>query len=243
MSVTLGTLGDLVTAALTDTGITGQGQTPSPEDSNKAWLLVNILIPQWARKRWLVYHLVTLNLTSTGAMTYSIGPAGDFNTPNRIDKLESAFLRQPIGGGLPVDYPLELILAREDYNRIRLKTLTSFPSSVFLDSDYPLGTLYFWPIPQASIYEMFVTIKQPFSTYTGLTSSLNLPPEYQAALYYNLIVRLRAAYRMPPDPIFVALAKDALNVIRNANAQIPRLQMPGTVLRSRPNYNILSDTP
>lgn len=239
---TLATVADLVTAALTDSGIVGQGQTPQDEDTNKAWLITNMLIPQWARKRWLVYHLITLGVVCTGAQTYSIGPGGDFNTP-RTDKLESAFLRQLNTGPNPVDYPLEIILSMEDYNRIRLKNLTSFPSSIFLDSGWPMGTLYPWPIPQASIYELFVTVKQPLSTYTGLTQDLNFPPEYQAALYYNLIVRLRAAYQLPADPAMVALAKDALNVLRTSNAQIARLVMPNSLVRAQPGYNIYSDTP
>ena len=54
---------------------------------------------------------------------HPVGPGGDFVTPIRPDKIESAYARQTNIAPLTPDYPLGLITAMEDYNRIRLKGL------------------------------------------------------------------------------------------------------------------------
>lgn len=231
---------DLINAALQDAGIVGQGQTPSSEVNNSAFNRLNMMISQWSVKRWLVYQLVTTDLLSTGAVSYTIGTGGDFNT-SRPDKLESAYFRLLTQSSTnEVDYPLDIIAAREDYNKISLKNLVSFPSSVYYQPEYPLGRLFFNPIPAASLYRLFVTSKLVLSRFTSLTETINLPPVYEAALHYNLVVRLAASYRKPVNEVAVALAKDALNTIRMANPGVPDLDMP-TFFQGNGGYNILSD--
>lgn len=232
---------DIVTQALKKSGVLGVGQTALAEDINDGFTDLNDMLAQWRRKRWLVYHLVTMSFTSTGAQSYTIGPGGNFNVAERPDKIDSAFFRQ-LNTTSPnqVDYPLKIIDAREDYNRITLKGLVTFPEYLFYDSAYPTGLLYPWPVIQSGLYELFITIKEQLTAFTGLSQSIVLPPEYMAALKWNLAARLRPSYQMPPDPSVVALAKDSLNVIRNANAQIPTLKMPAALTR-RGIYNIYSD--
>ena len=66
------TVGDICTAALKECGAIGVGQTPLAEDINDAWARLQWMIQQWERKRYLVYHLVTLSVVSTGAQTYTV---------------------------------------------------------------------------------------------------------------------------------------------------------------------------
>jgi hypothetical protein len=230
---------DLINAAFQDAGIVGQGQTPSAESTNAAFSRLNMMVSQWNAKRWLIYQLVTTDVLSTGAQSYTIGPGGDFDTP-RPDKLESAYMRLVTSGANPTDYPLDIISAREDYNRIALKSLVSFPDSVYYEPEYPLGRLYFVAIPQASSFRLFVTNKLVVPRFTSLTQTIALPEVYEAALHYNLVVRLGASYRKPVNEVAVALAKDALNTIRMSNAGVPDLQMP-IYFQGGGGYNILSD--
>lgn len=232
---------DIIALALVDAGIVGQGQTASPEDTNNAFRRLNMMMSTWARKRWLVYHLIDVVKVSTGAQSYTLGPGGDFDTP-RTDRIEAAFVRQLLPqSAQPVDYPLNVLTSREDYNRITLKSLGTWPYAVFYDSDWPMGRVYVWPEPAASQFEIHLSLKQPLNQFANLADNLNLPPEYEAAILHNLIVRLRSAYQMPGDPVQVALAKDALNVLRGANTQIPTLRMPGALMGVRRAYNVFSD--
>lgn len=235
------TAAEIIALALKDGGIVGVGQTALAEDTNDAFTRLNWMLSQWQRKRWLVYHLIDVFANSTGAVSYSIGPAGDFNTP-RPDRIESAFARQIIpSGSQRVDYPLQILQSREDYNLITLKSMGTWPSVLFYDSDFPLGYLYFWPLPQASQFELHVSLKQPLTQFANLADDINLPPEYIPALSYNLATRLRPAYQMPPDPSVTALALDSLNVIRGANAQIPTLRMPNALGGHGRAYNVYAD--
>lgn len=232
---------DIITLALKNAGVLGVGQTASAEDMNDSFTLMNDMLAQWQLKRWLIWHLLDLSCVSTGAQTYSIGPGQTINYGARPNRLEAAYLRQIVQSQPnQVDYPVILLESREDYSNIALKQLQSFASYAFYDSTYPFGTIYFWPLPNANIYEIHVLVKEVLNQFANLNSVVNLPLEYKPCIHYNLARRLRSAYRLPPDPEITALAKDALNVIRGANTQIPRLRMPADV--TRPGiYNYFSD--
>jgi hypothetical protein len=231
---------DIIRQSLKKAGITGVGQTPLAEDTNDAFYDLNDMIAQWARKRWLMWHLIDVALVSTGAMSYTVGIGGDFNTP-RPDRLEAAFFRQIVPSQPnQIDYTLELIESREAYNRIALKSLKTFPTNIFYDAAYPIGIIYPWPVPQATIYEIHLSLKDTLTQFTALNQTINMPPEFIAALKFNLAIRLRQAYMLSPDPALIALAKDSLAVIRGANAQIPTLVMPSDLVRGG-LYNVYSD--
>jgi len=232
---------DLITLALKKAGVLGLGQTPNAEDTNDSFDELNMMLAQWNRKRWLVYHLIDVAKLSTGAMTYTVGPGMDFDTP-RPDKIQSAYIVQQNVGVNPPSFPLEIIESREDYSRITLKNLTAFPNYLFYDSAYPIGVLYPWPIIQQSLYELHIVVKSQLSQFDYLSDQIVLPPEYKAAIVWNLAARLRPNYQMPMDPTVVGLAKDALNTIRSANTQISTLRMPAG-LTSGSQYNPFSDQP
>lgn len=236
---------DIIQAALKKTGVLGVGQTALAEDINDAFDDLQDMLGQWQRKRWLIWHLVDYAYIGTGQESYTVGPGGQFPINPRPDKIESAFFRQNVVNGYPlqpnqIDYPLEIIEAREDYNRIALKQLQTFPQYLFYDSAFPTGLAYPWPLIQANLYELHLTVKETLAQFTSLKQTISLPLEYFAALKFNLALRIRQAYQLPPDPQLMALAKDSLNVIRNANLQIPRLTIPTDLVRPG-IYNVFSD--
>ena len=238
----MATVQDLLTLALIDSGVLGVGQIAQAEHLQNALTRANYMLAQWNRKRWLIYNLTDVSVVTTGAESYTIGTGQQFNTP-RPDRLEDGcFLRQLAQSGVQqIDYPLELIPSHEDYNRIRLKTMGTWPSTIFYDSNWPTGTIYAWPVPSANLYELHVLVKNQLTSFVNLSDPINLPPEYEAALSFNLQVRLRVAYRMPADPVMIQLAKDALNVIRGANVQVPTMKMPPSVIGAQRSYNVYSD--
>jgi hypothetical protein len=229
---------DIVTAALKKSGVVGQGQVAEPEDANDAFGDLNDMLAQWQRKRWLVYHLVDVAFTSTGAQSYTVGPGGNFNVA-RPDRVEAAFVRLLNATQQP-DIPLTLLEARETYNRVVLKAQPGFPSYIFYDPAFPLGAVYPVWVPTAGLYEIHLTLKEQLGAFASLNSTVSLPPEYMAALKWNLTIRIHASYPgYPVSPEVVALARDSLNTIRNANAQLPELEMP--LSRRGGRYNIYTN--
>src|SRR3954468_12994606 len=221
----LTTAGDLISFALRTAGINGVGQTPMAEDANDGLVLLTAMLAQWQRQRWLVPALVDTAFVSTGAVSYTVAPTGNFAIA-RPDKLDAAYVRLLSSAPLSVDYPLTIIEAREDWSLITVKTLPSFPVAVFYDSAWPTGVLHVWPVPIASIYEIHIVTKTTLPSYTGLTDPINLPPEYTDALIYSLAVRLCMNYGMDPRPSLVGAMRVALNTLRMANVQVSALGMP-----------------
>jgi hypothetical protein len=231
----INTVGDLATTVLKASGILGIGQSAMPDDLSTFLDLLRALIAQWQKKRWLVFVEQTVSVpASTGAMTYSIGPGMDFDVAGRPDHIMRAYVRI-ITGVSPnlVDVPITVIDAREDYALISIKALETFPVAVFYESGYPTGQVYFWPVPPAGQYGLFLVLKVPLPTYVSTADPLNLPDEYIEALIWSMAVRMQMSYGLQARPDQVAAAKQALNVIRNANVQIASLPMPvGSMLRS-----------
>lgn len=161
-------------------------------------------------------------------------------------KIESAFLRQiSASQPNPVDFYLDILQSMEDYNRIAIKGLESFPGYIFLDSQWPLATLFPWPVPQADLYSVNVTVlEQLQASFATISTPINMPFQYYSAMVLNLAVWLRTTFQIPTfsgDPL-AGMAENSLNTLRGPNTQIARAMMPGALLQGGKRYNIFSDT-
>lgn len=245
----MATAAEICVAALKKSGIIGYGQSPT-EELPDALADLGDMLALWNEKRWLIWHLLEFGLVSTGQqIPYTIGPGGQFNMNPRPSRIEAAFLRQLTGsgnfvGGLPVDTPLIVISSWEEYSRIALKSLVSFPKYVFLDTATPIANLKIYPYPRPSQYEIHILVKDVFpTTLTAPTSFANYPRMTIPGMKFNLARWLRQAYGKgrSPDTELNNLAEDALETIRNAQTQLPDLQMPRMLIASGAGYNIFSD--
>lgn len=226
----LDTCGDLVAFCLRQAGVTGVGQTPIAEDFRDSMITLRSMIAQFQRRRWLVPTLQNVMITSTGALSYTIGTdTSDFpiGRPDKIDSAYGRFLNQT--GPNTLDFPLGIIPSWEDYNTIALKNLGTIPTSVFYDSAFPIGNLYFWPLPPAGQYGLNIACKASLPIYNTLTTQLALPDEYAELLIYGLTVRLAGLYGLDPKPVHVQGFRSALATVRSANLQLPELGMPAAV--------------
>lgn len=225
---------DLITLALKDAGILGVGQTPLAEDTNDAYTRLNQMLALWARQQFFVWHLNEYIFQATTATSYTVGPGGNFNVPYIPNKIDSAFARQLVTAAPnQIDYPLRIIMSRDEYNRIALKQLSSFPRYAYYDYAFEtgFGVLYPWPLPQANIYEIHIFCKEQIQQFTSLTQNVNFPPEYQALITLTLARRLRVAYQLPPDMELNDMCDEATSIIKAANMEIPTLEIPIELIR------------
>ncbi len=132
-------------------------------------------------------------------------------------------------GGGPLDFPLAIISSYEEYARIGLKGLRTWPSAVFYNPAFPLGELRFFPIPVSGMWELHVVVKEQLPANLSASLPINLPPEYWDAIMWCLAARMAPSYGQEASPTVAAMAKAAIAVVRAANQQISRLQMPITV--------------
>ena len=239
------TVNEVVTEAFKKAGLLADGQAVTGGDLASGVADLNDMIGQWNTMRWMTWDLVDLAFTSTGVNSYTVGPGGNFNVTSAPTRIEFAYQRQLVPSGLNVDTPLEIIPSREEYSRLSLKGLISFGLYAFYDAAWPTGTLFLYPIPNSTIYQIHIGLKNviPVFTVPTIGTALNVPPAYIAAMKFNLAKRFRQAYGkgLRPDPELNSLARSALDIVKQSNLQVPELVMPKVLIIQSSGYNILSD--
>lgn len=257
---------DIISLALKKCGVLASGTPVSGEDYNDAFLELQLMLSDWTQKQNLVYVTQTLSYVSNGSPAYTIGPNQAFSISQRPARVLASYCRQLVQaepnsqafssdfnssfqvtiatgtatGSPNPDFPLEVLTSRIDYDAITTKGITTLPSYVYYEPQWPVGVLYFWPIPLTSLYELFVTVLVPLTILTQQNQAVDFPPEYLNAILYNLAQRLAISYSVPPDPRLMFLAKDSLATLRKANTRIARLKMPQSLVRPG-IYNPYSD--
>jgi hypothetical protein len=231
---------DLITLALKDIGALGIGQSISADDTADALATLNMMLGQWQGERLSVYHLVDTAIPSTGAQSYTVGTGGNFNIQRPI-AINAAYARLNAGSATPIDYPVTIIDAREDYARIALKALQSFPSYAYYDPAYPLGNLIFYPVPN-NTFELHIVTMEALPQFATPATVINLPPEYMTAIRYNLAMFLAPSYQIDPQRTLIGLAVNAKRIVKRMNTSIQAMTMPRG-LGSKQRYNIYADRP
>lgn len=240
---------DLITLALKQAGILGVGQTALAEDINDCFTLLQQMVGQWQKRRWLVPALVDISTIGNGNKSNTIGIGGYWNVTRPSD-IKGGYVLQLNTGATPVSLPLTKIFSYEEYIQIAIKNLTTLPSHFFYDNAWAggLGNIFIWPIP-TSAYECHLLIEAqlgwplpattPPTPNTGLDTVFSLPLEYQEALFYNLALRISEMYQFPASAGTMKLAKTSVNTIISANTQVPKMSMPPTLKRGK-SFNIFN---
>lgn len=237
---------DLISLALRTSGILGVGQTALPQDLTDAQHLLQLILQQWRQKRWLVYRLnFAMVPMLPGKAVYTVGPVSA-GTPDivtdggfRPANIQSCYLRQATGSGpnsYPIDFPMQILQTRQQYDNISLKNMYSWPALIYYDPVVPLGNLYVWPIPLQTLFSLYVAWQQAidFAAEGAQTLELEsvLPAETQLALMYQLALLTAVNYKLPQDQGLEAMARGALNTMRMTNFAMQPLRMPTSLIGS-----------
>lgn len=157
---------DIIDQAMKMAGPLGLGQTLNDEDVNDGLIALQNMIGQWQVRRWLVPSLYDLSMPGNNEASNKIGPGQYWNTI-RPDKILAAYFIQSNSGANPVSFPLWPMFSYEDYSRISLKALNSWPTRYFYDNAFPYGNVFIWPIP-TSAYEIHLILKSALGFSTSL---------------------------------------------------------------------------
>jgi hypothetical protein len=229
---------DAISYAMRVSGVLGVGQTALPQDTTDAQTALKLMLQQWRQKRWLVFRLDwTLVPVTIGKGTYTVGPSAgtpDVVTPgnSRPANIQSCYLRQEVGGApntFPIDFPMRIIGSRQEYDRISLKMLQSWPAAIYYDPTIPNGTLYLWPVAIQHNFSLYIAWQEDLGALiSNQTTEIEsfLPAETEEAIIYNLALRLMVNYKMPPDQGLAAAARASLNTMRQTNFALQPLGMP-----------------
>lgn len=222
----MSTVGETISLALKDAGVTGAGQTASGDDVKDAMTTLADMLALWQIDNLMVYAQQVLTLPLTGAQSYTIGVGGTLST-DRPAKIDFAVWRDATGR----ETNLDVLAALQDYQQIAYKAQGGQPAAIHYEPSYPLGVLSLWPAGAVGSLKLLARVQ--LSAATELTADLVIPPEYREAVRYSLAERLTTTFQTPLRPDIAALARSARKLIKRNNVVIPRSQMPAHLVAGR----------
>jgi hypothetical protein len=134
---------------------------------------------------WL-YTEGALSLVS-GTASYLFGSGGAITTV----PFEVTSARISYNGGSEI--PLNR-MSRETYRNLPNKTATGFPTNYFYDRQRDDGTMYFWPVPNSSLFTVNHTVRRRIMDIDSQADNFDLPPEWEKAITENLADELVLPY-------------------------------------------------
>lgn len=200
---------DIIKDAMLNIGVIAIEETPSNAEAEQGLRALNLLIDTWQNESLMIYDIQPRVFPFVaGQQSYTIGTGGNFNTPRPI-RIVDAYARDAQGN----DYKLEII-SQENYADIITKyTSSPLPTCVYYDSNYPLSSLFYWPVPSSAAYSAVLWCWVPITSFTSVATNISLPPGYERVMSYNLAMELAPKFG-------VAVSADIARLAMSSKAQI-----------------------
>lgn len=230
---------DILYTALRIAGVlTAPGRGYGTADKDDALNTFNTMLDNWNSQGLTIFAQArTVFPLVGGQQAYQIGTgAADFNITRPV-RLEAAGL---ISGSL--EWELNP-LTDDNWQDIPFKGIQSQPSSFYYQNEFPIGSIYLWPVPSNSNYSVALYTDELAGGYTDPSQQVSFPPGYRKALEYCLAVELAILYpRSVMHPSVPQLALDALADIKRLNLPAPEMSCDSAVL-SRRGFTTLQGAP
>lgn len=229
----MATANDLITAAFKRGRILGADQVPGASEAADALAAFNRMLDTWWIDRLAVFQVQQENFPLVvGQASRTIGVGGNFNTTWPVKIVEGCFVRR---GG--VDYPVKVIDDRTEYDRIRVKSSAGMPLALFYDRAYPLGTIYFYYVPDVAD-TIYLNSWKRLQTLAALVTAISLPPGYEELIVDGLAIKLCPDYGMTAPQDVKQSFSTTKKLLGQVNAPSLVMSMDPNLLPQRAGYDI-----
>ena len=229
---------DLITLALKQIRVLGVGDTLTDEDAQDSLSVLNMMMESWSISKLYVYEEGLHNFPFVnGKADYTVGDGGDFQLTDRPLKLTSAYTQS-----LGISYYMQILTDATQYDSLVNKGIVvSYPTLVWYEQTYPLGTLHFWPVPNGNT--VFLRFWNQLQQFPTLTTQITLPVGYKECMLFNLAISLAGQFGVePPSPV-IAKAQTSMARLKRYNIKSRAMTSEATYMNRRTNrYNIMSDS-
>lgn len=205
---------DLLSDALIQAGILDPSESIVASQATYALRELNRLLSSWANEDLMIptKDRLTFNLVG-GQQSYTIGVGGGFNTTYPVRPGQIDYVSVLVNG---VELPVE-VLNDEQWRDITVKSVSStFPLQMWANGNYPLNTLYFWPIPNTA-NPLVMSVWGQITAFADINATVTLPQGYEDAIIPALALRLGPAYGLQPSPVLASMAQGAKARIKAMN--------------------------
>lgn len=107
----------------------------------------------------------------------------------------------------------------------RVQTIqTALPTDLYYRPDWPLASLFFWPVPNFA-YRVELEIETFLNGAATLDTVFAFPPGYELAITLTLAELLCPSFEKPPNQMLVAAASQARRNVHGLNSAPPRINL------------------
>lgn len=233
----MSTARDLIKASLRTLGVLASGENPSADEQQEALSSLNRMLGSWSAEGLLIPNRVIEEFTLTiGQGSRTIGTGGNFSTtrPIEIDEVRLKDVTNSPNFEMRLD-----VINIQGWADIRQKDLQSnYPTKIYYEPTYPLGTIYIWPVPSAA-HKIVIYSKKPISSFASANDTVSLQPGYEDALVTNLAMKLAPEYGKQTSAELQSDAANSKANIMRMNSKMPPLLAVDQADYHQP-YNIYS---
>lgn len=209
---------DVITDALSLVDFAQFGEAPEAEAEKLAVRTLNGMLGEWSTKNLINPKFTSIAVTPqvNDRVTLSATPPTGVTPDVGIDFFNLSGVTAELG---PVVYTLSPISLYE-YERLSIKQIVAPPSLYAFDAQSPVGTIYLYPRPLAS---MLVRITgTPRIGATAAQQTIDLDDAYYEGIVYNLACRLYPHLKRDVgiDQEIIYIAKTALTGWRQRNIKM-----------------------
>jgi len=235
---------DIATDSLRKIGAYAPGEIITDADIQQAFNTANDMLDSWSNESLTCYATLEQNVTLVpGVSSYTIGPGGSINgtRPLRLIGGPGAAYTLDTDGN---KYPMEVVQERQRWNLLTSNNTVDadVPIYLWMDPQYPLAILNFWPVPNIG-WSAYWDSYQQLVDFGSIYTPLNFPPGYKKAIQDCLAVELWPYFFKGdvPQTLLIMAAQSKGNVKRTNLKESIALYDPALVARGSQYYNIYTD--
>ena len=223
---------EIITQSLRKIHAIGRGETLPADEAQDALTALNDMISSWSVEGGYVFAETSETFNLTGSNNYTIGTGGDFDT-DRPYEIVTAYTT--LGS---IDTPVDLI-DQTEYANIADKSARGTANQLYYDNNFPLGNIKLYPVPDAG-HTLTLNTYKVLSRFDSLTSTVDLPPGYNAALVFNLAIDLAPEYEKEPMMTVIKQAAKYKSVVFTSNTRNDKniSSVDAVLLDSYSDYNV-----
>lgn len=199
----------IIESSLRKIHVLGKGQELDPDEANDALETLNNILSVWSAEGDFIFTETKESFPLDGSESYTIGSGATFDT-ERPNYIQSAFIT--IGS---TSFPLTQIDAQQ-YSRITEKNIVAIPDRFHYDAGFPVAKLYLYPIGPSG-HTLNIYSFKPLEKFSSLDAVVSMPPEYKAALEFNLSIWIAPEYERQPSMHVEKLARHTKSVVSSQN--------------------------
>lgn len=221
---------EIITRALRLLKVIAANEPGDASDLDIGLSALNDMLGSWSLERNAVLATVKETFPATGAVSYTIGPGGNFNT---IAPISIPIIEYSLNG---VDHPM-VEWTEEQYASVGIKNQAGSAQGYFYSRGPTTGTLYVANVAGSGSFKLH-SIKA-ITEFTGLDTAYELAPGYQNALTFNLAVDLASEFEAEVGKTTLLKAMNYKRTLKRSNAVVPVLDLGFVARKTFYGYNEL----